>query len=308
MVKLSKKFPIIAGIAGVLLFFIVQTVTSLAVYGIKKPAYLSTLIIDLACTVLGVVLILVCGLGDIFKDHRESFLRGLCTGGFFIFVSASSLVILISSAKSRTPLSSTEIAVFVLAMVAIGFAEELLFRGFVSEIIFRKYGNDFCGVWFSTIVSSLIFGAAHLVNAFSSDFGGVVIQSVGAFAMGLGFTAVYYRTRNVYVTAALHAFMDFAALFTTGVFGDGTISTTVSSYDASKLLAVPIYVLVAVVLLRKLKMARILGKPEDTPLTMLAKLSSSEKSKNRLKWLLVGIALTAIAVYAFYIIKAALNF
>lgn len=306
MVKLSRKYPIITGIAGVLLFFILQLIMSLAVNGIKKPTYLAMLIMEIACIILGVALVMICGLGDIFKNHRESFLRGLGTGGFFIFISAASLVALISSAKSRSPLSSAEIAVFVLTMVSIGFAEEIIFRGFVSELIFQKYGNDFCGVWFSTIVSGMIFGSAHLVNAFSMDLGGVIVQSVCAAVMGMSFTAIYYRTRNVYVTAALHAFMDFSVLFTAGVFGDGGIESTVASYDATKLLAVPIYVLLTLFLLRKLKMARILGEPGDTPLTMLAKLSSSEKSKKRLKWLLVGIALVAIAIYAFCKVKAVL--
>ena len=67
------------------------------------------------------------------------------------------------------------------------------------------------------------------------------------------------------------------------------------------------YIAVTLVLLRKLKMATLLHKPSDNIITVIGKLSSSEKSKSRLKWLLVCIALTAIAAYSIAVIKAAIK-
>lgn len=307
MINFRKKFPIITGILCIVVFLTVQSSVMILTRKITHPPYLSMLISEIVCLLVGIALTFAFGMSDIFRQSREDFFRGLVTGGFFIFVSVSSLVLAISISDSKSPLTSLEIAVFVLAMTAVGFTEEIFFRGLLSQMIFEKYGEDSCGVWFSVIVSGLIFGAVHFVNALSADIGGVVIQAICATVVGMCLTALYYRTGNIYVVSALHAFMNFCALFTSGVLGDGSIASTISSYSPIHLLSAIPYIAVTLVLLRKLKMATLLHKPSDNIITVIGKLSSSEKSKSRLKWLLVCIALTAIAAYSIAVIKAAIK-
>lgn len=308
MIKFRKKFPIITGILCVLLMLAIQGCFSrLAVDTEAYSAYLPMLIAELACVAAGIALAFALGAKDIFRFSRMGFLRGLITGGYFIFVSLFTLVVTISSSKHGAPLSSVEITVFVLTMTAVGFAEEIFFRGILSHMIFEKYGSDACGVWFSAIVSGIIFGSVHFINAFHSDIVGVTVQVICAASMGICLTALFYRTGNIYVVAALHAFLDFCALFCSGVFGEGSFSSTISEYSPLNLLSAVPYIIVSLVLLRKLKMAALLRKPSDNVVSVIVKLSSSPKSKSRLMWLIFGIIIFALAIYAATVIRLAIG-
>ena len=311
MINFRKKKPIIAGVLCVVLMLAVQAVVqacfALLTKNMTYPKYLTMLLADAVCIAVGIAIAFALGLKDIFRSSREGFLRGLGTGGYFIFVSVSTLVITVSSTKHGAPLSSVEIAVFVLAMTAVGFAEEIFFRGILSRMVFEKYGEDACGVWFSAIVSGLIFGSVHFINAFHADILGVFVQAVCAASMGVCLTALYYRTGNIYVVAALHAFMDFCVLFSSGVFGEGSISSTISEYKPIQLISALPYIVVSLVLLRRLKMAALLHQPSDSIIAVIGKLSSSQKSKNRLMWLIFCIVLAGLAVYAAKVIRLAVK-
>ncbi len=311
MINFRKKYPIIAGTLCAILMLAVQAVVqagfALLTENMTYPKYLHMLLADAVCIAVGIALAFALGLKDIFRSSREGFLHGLGTGGYFIFISVSTLIVSISSSKHGAPLSSVEIAVFVLAMAAVGFAEEIFFRGILSRMIFEKYGEDACGVWFSAIVSGLIFGSVHFINALHADIVGVAVQAVCAAAIGICLTALYYRTGNIYVVASLHAFMDFCALFSSGVFGEGSLSGAISNYSPLQLISALPYIVVSLILLRRLKMAALLHKPSDSIIAVIGKLSSSQKSKNRLMWLIFCIVLAGLAVYAAKVIRLAIK-
>ena len=85
------------------------------------------------------------------------------------------------------------------------------------------------------------------------------MQCVIAGMMGMAFAAIYFRTGCIWVTVALHAFVDVCALITGGLY-TGEIAETISGYQPIQLISVVPYVILLLVLLRKKKMDQILAR------------------------------------------------
>ncbi len=118
------------------------------------------------------------------------------------------------------------ILLFVLCMAAVGITEELTFRGMIAGMFYEKYGETPAGVWLSVMASSLLFGLVHITNAIggAASLSGVLIQMVGAIALGMCLAALYFRCRNLWAVAVVHGFMDFCALLTSGVFQEDSLT------------------------------------------------------------------------------------
>lgn len=80
-------------------------------------------------------------------------------------------------------------------------SEELLFRG----ILFR-WIEDFGGSWLALLVTSALFGCAHLLNPHASAIAAVGI----AFEAGAMLGAAYMLTRSLWMPMGLHAAWNFA--------------------------------------------------------------------------------------------------
>lgn len=92
-------------------------------------------------------------------------------------------------------------------MASVAVAEELLFRGVVFRIM-----EEHVGTVIALAVSTLLFGATHLVNANATLWGALAIALTG----GAMTTAAYVVTRSLWLPIGLH----FAWNFThTGIFG-----------------------------------------------------------------------------------------
>ena len=73
------------------------------------------------------------------------------------------------------------------SMAFVGFAEELIFRGFLFKSMLK--GGS---VKAAVIVSSLTFGIGHIVNLFTGhELGETLLQVVFAIAVGFIFTVAY---------------------------------------------------------------------------------------------------------------------
>ncbi|MFC5835919.1 CPBP family intramembrane glutamic endopeptidase [Nonomuraea insulae] len=111
-------------------------------------------------------------------------------------------------------------------MAAVAVCEELLFRGILFRIM-----EEWLGTVSSLVVSMLLFGATHMVNANATLWGTFSIALTG----GIMLAAAYVVTRSLWLPIGLH----FAWNFThTGIFGvalsgsdmppEGLLSTTLS--------------------------------------------------------------------------------
>jgi hypothetical protein len=82
------------------------------------------------------------------------------------------------------------------APIATGVFEELLFRGGVFRI-----AEKWCGTWIALVISSLLFGFAHLENDAATLQG---LLSISTWA-GILLAATYILTRRLWLGIGLHA-------------------------------------------------------------------------------------------------------
>lgn len=117
-------------------------------------------------------------------------------------------------------------------------------------------------VWEAVFVSGLLFGLMHGLNLLTAPTLGVIVQMISAVLLGMVISAIYCRSGNIWVVAAIHAFNDIAAGFPTLVLRSdgGGISGIIGSYGLTHLLSLIPYAVVLIVLLRRSKMKEIAAK------------------------------------------------
>lgn len=261
--------------------------------------YLGQFFIDLAGTIFGIVLIFMFSYEKVFKEKTYGIGKGLVTGSYFIIVSLLAIVaniftVINNSTSGTNTIISIEpignIIIFILTMFLIGAAEELTFRGVIANILFDKYGKSSAGVWFATIMVGSVFGSMHLFNSVNPEISlySALIQAIAASVIGMALTAVYYRSRNIWLVIFLHGLIDFGSLFASGVLGVSSIASNIGSYSSINLIAIIPYSIVVIVLLRKKKMTEIIGEnPMD----------SSKKEKRNLSALIIGLVVIIIGTF-----------
>ena len=173
---------------------------------------------EIAGVLLAFAAIRVSGCADILTKRGIGFGKGLIVGGYFLFIGVySAIVYMVMYEGERTLRPWYLIAVFVICMVFVGITEEFLCRGVLAELLLRHYGATKEGVWKAVIISGVLFGLAHLSNLIGAEPVGVLVQCVIAGMMGMAFAAIYFRTGCIWVTVALHAFVDIFSLITGGL-------------------------------------------------------------------------------------------
>ena len=181
---------------------------------------------------------------------------------------------------------------FVLCMLSVGLTEELIFRGLITRILYAKYGKNPVGVWLSVLLSSLLFGLIHLSNAIGGvELGSVLIQVVGASALGICLSAIYLRTGSFWTVVLLHAYMDFCGLVSSGVFVSDSLADLLGGYSSGSLIAAAVYAALGIFLLRRSKMKTITDLSAEPPQGQIIGLMITVL-------LLVGVA-SAVAVFTF---------
>lgn len=209
---------------------------------------------------LVVALLLLARTGRLDLLHRRGcgFLNGMLVGMYPLFFIGYTTVGTLAFDRPDTPLlPMPRILTFMLNMILVGVAEELVFRGIIAQTLLERYGTARAGVWKACLVSGVLFGAAHLSNLIGSAPFGVLMQCVFAGSLGVLFAAIYFRTGNLWVLVFLHGAQDAASLLAGGLYGTENMSTAVSSYDSTMLLSVLVYLIPTFFLLRKKKIGEV---------------------------------------------------
>ena len=71
-------------------------------------------------------------------------------------------------------------------MLAVGFSEELFFRGYIFQTVWKRHG-----VWAGVAVSSLLFSAIHLINP---GYTFLVFVNILMIAVFFALTVYHYRS------------------------------------------------------------------------------------------------------------------
>ncbi len=97
----------------------------------------------------------------------------------------------------------------VVSMGLVGFAEELIFRGFLFRVMLGN-GKPAAAV----IVSSVTFGMGHIVNLLTGHaLGETLLQVVFAVAVGFMFTMVFWKGGSLLPCILSHSLIDIFSLF-----------------------------------------------------------------------------------------------
>lgn len=101
---------------------------------------------------------------------------------------------------------------FYLVLAAlIGIAEEITFRGMIlGSLIHNWQGKK--PILGSVLLSSLIFGLTHAINAFSQPLPNTIVQIVVAFSLGVILAFMYLRTNNLITPILFHMLVDFTSI------------------------------------------------------------------------------------------------
>ena len=95
------------------------------------------------------------------------------------------------------------------SMALVGFAEELIFRGFLFKAMLK--GGS---VKTAIIFSSITFGLGHILNLFTGQaLGETLLQVVFAIAIGFVFTLVFYKGGSLLPCILAHSFIDVTSVF-----------------------------------------------------------------------------------------------
>ena len=107
-------------------------------------------------------------------------------------------------------LSIAETVFYIISMLAVGFLEEMIFRG----LLFQAMCKD-C-VKTAVIVSSITFGMGHIVNLINgsgTDLLSNVLQVGYAIAAGFLFTVIFYKTKSLLACIGTHSVLNALSVF-----------------------------------------------------------------------------------------------
>jgi membrane protease YdiL (CAAX protease family) len=103
-----------------------------------------------------------------------------------------------------------DIIILFIGCMAVGFAEEFLFRGFLQSLFLNKYISKKRGLFIGVFLPALSFGLFHLINLLKSDFIlPVFVQVIFATFIGFFFGVILLKTNKIIPLAITHALINF---------------------------------------------------------------------------------------------------
>lgn len=113
---------------------------------------------------------------------------------------------------------------FALNCLSIGLFEEIIFRGIVFSVLAGLFSKDRKGFLKTYVVSSVVFGLAHLLNGFSL---GTILQVGYTILTGGLFAFCLIKTKNILCCALVHGVYNFCGLlFDSQGLGNGIVFDT----------------------------------------------------------------------------------
>ena len=214
VIDFLKKHPVITGVVGVVIGVAATKVYEMDTVG--KIAFLR-IIFTMA---MSMFIYLISGVKSFEKCHTTTgyVVRwGLLTiipellllfGLVFSFISGKSAII--EGWQVRVPLA-------VITCIFVGLFEELTFRVTIGDALLYGFRNNkHVFIWIA-IISSLVFGSVHVITGsiFNSSDAMIsaILKTLSAGIGGFCWLILYWKTRNVWGIALVHALCDFPSFF-----------------------------------------------------------------------------------------------
>lgn len=268
---LPKAAVIVIGIVIVItaLFLVLMNLVGgvVAHFTTITDSYTLQFIAEIGVAVYAIGMLFLTGYQQSLRKTGVGFLRGFYTGGFMVgycvYVSVAQLF-LQSVSGSDGVRSAGGIIIYILTMFFVGMNEEVIMRGIVLNLFADRFSNTRRGVLTAIILSSVIFGAAHIPNVLSGvPLSSALIQALQATLLGILFAAIYLRSGNLWICIIIHALVDFGGLMASGIFGNGDMTDMIGSLSLLNLVVtVPLFLIPCIVLLRRSKLDEIVEMRE----------------------------------------------
>ncbi len=114
-------------------------------------------------------------------------------------------------------------AVFLLYCLAVGLFEEIVFRGLLFPCLIEAFSKTKKGLVMAFVISSVLFGVAHLGNLFvGAGIGDTLLQTVYSTLIGGLCAFVLLKTKNIVCPSLIHILYNFCGLLFDGKVGLGT--------------------------------------------------------------------------------------
>ena len=112
--------------------------------------------------------------------------------------------------RDFSQIALTNLMLLFFACLMVGFAEEYVFRGLLQPLFLKKYGSRKNGIFMSILLTSVFFGAFHLINLAKNDnTGQVLVQVVFAMFIGFFFGVLVLKTNKLIPIAITHGLINF---------------------------------------------------------------------------------------------------
>ena len=213
LIRRIVDFPLVAMIIAIALFIAASAAATLL------GKLLPTMAANAAAAVKGAIAIalmlavyklVIVRLGERPRDDLPiaAAPRGLALGvltGFLLFCALVGIAALFNVYNIVGPGDTRELVKDLIGMTILAaFMEELLFRG----ILFR-WIEAFAGSWAALVVTSALFGLAHIFNANATWMSSLAIMVEAGALLG----GAYMLSRNLWVPMGLHAAWNFTQGF-----------------------------------------------------------------------------------------------
>jgi membrane protease YdiL (CAAX protease family) len=129
------------------------------------------------------------------------------------------------------------ILLFAVLNLTIGFCEEVMGRGVVLTVMLQKWSDTRRGIYAAVLVSSALFGAAHIFNLITGHLPLLanMTQIVYSFVFGLVFAACFLRNGTIWPVMLVHAAIDFGGGLRHISVGGGTEAAVANNTAAAAL-------------------------------------------------------------------------
>ena len=104
------------------------------------------------------------------------------------------------------------ICAFAFQCLAVGFFEEITFRGIVFPMLLQKTGTSVKGRLQAILFSAAMFGLLHIVNLLNGFSGGVFLQMGYSFLIGAMLAVAMFLGAGVLFCGTVHAIYNFCGL------------------------------------------------------------------------------------------------
>lgn len=253
----SKIKPLINAVVSVFICSVLYKVTGFGLSALNIKGFLGNFIGELLFAIYGIVALLILKKIDVLKFKLEGFKEGLFAGGI-IFVACFIIMLGVATGLIPVTAKASDITIYILQMLLVGVAEEVLFRGILQNSVMDYIGYDTVGkIRLAIIISGVIFGLVHLSNATlpGVSFGAAMQQAISVIPVGIIFGAIYYRSKkNIWTVIILHAINDFYTLIASGTLAGASQNEALNTRTNSVLGTYLVFGLIAIWLMRKKKM------------------------------------------------------